>query len=85
MSAKVLTERTGYGGKHDVVDRAAETLLDLAEPGERGVDPGEAPVRADRDVERTARGGFYPGPGKGAEADQDRARPGRQFAWAADE
>ena len=55
MRAQAAPEREADGGEHDVVERAAERVLDRLEAGEVGVDPGVAAVRADVDVQR--RGG----------------------------
>jgi hypothetical protein len=48
-------ERQRHRGEDDVVDRAAQLVLDRLELGEVGVDPRVAAVRADLDVQRRGR------------------------------
>ena len=74
----VGAQGAGHGREHDVVDRAAERVLDRLEGRELGVDPGEAPMRADPAVERRAGGTVEPCAGDRGEADRrGRARPKR--------
>ena len=47
-----IAQRTGRHGEHDVVDRAAELVLDDLEVGQARVNPAVTPVRADLGVER---------------------------------
>ncbi len=62
--AQPAAERERHGGEDDVVERAAQLVLDRLDALEVGVDPVVAAVRADRDVEaaRAARGRARRGP-----------------------
>ena len=55
--AQPAAERERDDAEHDVVDRAAEDVLDRLEALELGLDPVEAPVGRDRHVQRGTRGG----------------------------
>ena len=67
-AAQVLAERAGDGGEHDVVDGAAELVLDRLDVGEVRAHPGEAPVRADRLVVGGGGSRVEAGPGHRADA-----------------
>ena len=53
---KPVAHAAGDDGEDDVVDRAAEDVLDALELRQVGAHPDEAPVRADRHVQRKRRG-----------------------------
>ena len=69
-----LLQRAGDDGEHDVVDRAAERVLDLLEDRELLAHGDEPAVRADLDVERRRRRGVQPGPDDLAEPLERLAR-----------
>ena len=75
-----LAQRARHDGEHDVVDRAAERVLDQLEVGQLVAHEHEPPVRPDRHVERRLRRRVQPGPRDLADAldrlarDLERAR-----------
>ncbi len=85
--AQVIAEGAGDDGEDDVVDRAPVGVLDPLEVTEVAAHEGEAPVRADLDVERGARrrGRHLEHLAGGAEAAQHLARAAQGGADAADD
>ncbi len=73
-AAQEAPERQGDRGEHDVVERAAQGVLDRLEARDLGVDPRVAPVRADRHVEGRRRRRVEPRPRHRAHADEPLAR-----------
>ena len=57
LGAQIATERDADRCEHDVVERAAERVLDRLELSEVAVEEGVAPMRTDIDVERARRRG----------------------------
>jgi hypothetical protein len=57
LRAQVASESEADGGEHDIVEGAAERVLDRFEQRQVGVDERVAAVRADVDVERARRRG----------------------------
>jgi hypothetical protein len=72
---EVGAQRAGDDREHDVVDRAAERVLDRLEIREVAVDPGEPAVRPDAHVQRRRRRTAQPSLGDRGQA-ADRLRPG---------
>ena len=81
--AQVLAERARHGGEHDVVDRAAQRVLDRLDVAQVGAHPGEAPMRSDVLVVRARGRRVEPRPGHGPNSDGGVARPGEDAARAA--
>src|ERR671935_2859422 len=77
-------ERPGDGGEHDVVDGAADLVLDRLQVAQLGPHPGEATVRTDRPVVEAARRRIDAGPGHGPDADGRLAGTLEQAPRAAD-
>ena len=77
-----VAQRAADDGEHDVVDRAAERVLDQLEVVELGAHDREAAVRADLDVQRRVGRGVQAGPDDLAEALGRLARAGERGARA---
>ena len=75
---EVAAQRARHHGEHDVVDRPAERVLDRLERRELAVDPREAAMGADLDVQRRARRAAQPGLRHRGEAAERRGARGER-------
>ena len=81
LAAQVLAQGHGHGGEHDVVDLAAQRILDRLQAGQVGVYPRVTAVGTDRHVERRGGRWVHARPGHRPDPHQAVAHAGGYLAW----